>query len=270
MSMVELSVALGLVGIAALGVATIISGMGGSSKEAEAMTAKTELASSLGVYLYSRVGCEDLKGETYSGSDASIELSKWNYEGITSYKDNTKMKHFEMEKLKAHLVLTPDLPVVTMTYADGSTKDLKKTLLKVTASLKMRGRDYAHAFNVPVLVNSENQVEFCGDEKTIAETCTSLRGTFDPATGLCVLKETCMAYGSYTVLSCYPEFTGVACDNSRGVSQVNPLTGTLGCPGGSTATATGADNWNIQRDCGKKCTADINHTIGYFSCLKCP
>lgn len=275
LSLVEMTIVLGLVGIAGLGVATIMGGAADTVKSAEARVAKVEFASALGIYLSSRLGCQDLKsasllsGDTYSSTDSDMKLTGWNYQGITSMESNTKMRYFSLEKLMGRVDLSPGLPVIEMTYSDGSTKNLMKTMLTVTAMLKMGNNNYKHEFHIPVMMDSANKVELCGDERTLAETCTALNGTFIPSTSQCTFDQTCAIQGSYTTLSCFPRFTG-GCDTSRGTPQTNPVTNTFGCPLGSSAVATGADTWTIQRDCGKKCTADINNTLGYYTCLKCP
>lgn len=271
MSLTEMMIVMGLVGIAALGMSSMMGGVSDTVKDATVRSAKIEFASAMGVYLHSRLGCQDLKAGnlSFSAGKIGIQLKNWKYEGVEVIGTGTKMPKFNIESLMGHIDLSPNLAKIKMTYPNGSTKDLQKSMLIVSAVLKSKNFIYKHEYNVPVLLDLANKIEFCGDDQTIAETCTSLKGKFDPVTKECRFEQSCAIQGSFTTLSCNPKFA-FGCDTSRGQMQVNPVTGNTGCPVGSTAVATGADTWTTQYNCGKKCTADINHTLGYYTCLKCP
>ncbi len=61
-SMVEISVAMGLLGLAALAVMNLSDQVATSTKRAETMLSKSQFASSLGGYMYSASACDELKG----------------------------------------------------------------------------------------------------------------------------------------------------------------------------------------------------------------
>jgi hypothetical protein len=268
MSTLEMTIAGGLAVVAAVGLGSMMSGMDGNNKEAEIKIAKTEFASNLGVFLYSSFGCGDLKANSYSGEYQKFEVTNWRYDGISPIASATKFKLFLLDEFKAKLELRENLPLVRLPVGN-TVLDLKKTLLTVTAIIDIRGIKYQHDYNIPVLIDDNNEIQQCGDERSIAQTCTAMNGNFNVTTGQCEVQQSCSAHGSYVTLSCYPVFQGVACDTSRGVPQVNPVTNSYTCPTGAVATQTGADNWTVTRDCGKKCTAEIGHSLAYFTCLRC-
>lgn len=284
MTLAEMAVAGAVAGIAALGAASLMGTMGGSTRDAEVVIAKTQFSSALGNYLYSGLGCEDLKVASELGNNgydekvSAIVLEKWKYEGVSKFQGgvpigpNKKNPLFTIQGLEASIQKQcPGTKCLDEVTLNG--KVLLKTTLKVYATLQIEGRDTVQEYAIPVLADQSNNhsIEFCGDEKTMAETCAALKGTWDPTNSFCKFNETCTAHGAYQTLRCSPMFaSGVCPDLSRGTSQPNPVTGNQGCPIGTTAISTGADNWNVTKKCGKKCTTEINHTLGYFTCLKCP
>ena len=268
--MVELAIVLGLVGVAGLGVMAIMGGGTDSIRGTNAKMEKAELASSLGVYLYSNLGCTDLKtapvgDDSYSTTAEPIRLSSWKFNGMTNFGAGTRTKHLSIKSLMANMVPTPGAPTISMGGVPHH-----RSLLKIRVEIEQDNKIFPHEFNVPVLMTAaSNTITSCGDDVSAAEACGGLGGDFDPV-NKCKLPETCTVHGSYVTLHCSPALTGQSCDTSRGTPQINPVTGTAGCPLGSLPIATAGDTWNTTYDCGKKCTAEINHSIGYFTCIKCP
>jgi hypothetical protein len=273
LSMLEMLVGAALVGGLALGAASLTDTMGGGKKSAETLAARSQFASDLGVYLYSTKGCQEIKvNPTSTEESKEFVISNWSHHGETRFSSGRQLKYFTIEKLTSRIAPTDKLPSIRVTFADGTQKFYKKTLLTITATLKVKPQEFRHLYNIPVLVDSENKIDFCGDDRTLTEACSALDGVINPTTGKCDLKDTCEFGGSFVTLNCAPNFVGVGCDTSRLPSAdqlVNPVTGIQGCGPQFRAVATGADTWSTQRNCGKKCTADINHTQAYYSCLKC-
>lgn len=289
MSMMEITVAAGVMGAAALGAGALMGKMGGSSREAEAIIEKTQFSSALNVYLNSGLGCTELKSASmdstkgYKSTPVEMKISLWKFDGFKEFKTGTELRYNDIKKMTATLQTPPVVTQVKMRMPDGSYKLLTKSILRVDVILSPvvkvipgkappEEKRYQHTYDLPVLVNSANQVEVCGGDRDLAETCTALQGTVKTTeTGykVCSLDNNCQSYGSYSTLNCYPILSGYSCDTSRGTSQVNPVTGNLGCPLGTSAVSTGADTWTVQVECGKKCTADVNNTIGFYTCLKC-
>lgn len=275
MTLAEITVAGGLMGAAALGAAAIMGALGDTTKDAEIVVAKTQFMSALGSYLNSGNGCSDMKVATGSGSygtsatNTPMTLTKFKYEGKTSFSAGTEMKYFTIKSLGGRLEWSAGLPTVKMKCSDGVVRDLTKTYIRINSVITIKGRDVKQEFNVPVMVNASKGIEFCGEQNSDAETCVALNGTYDYATEKCKLKDTCGTYGSYTTLNCNPYYPDSGCDTSHGTATNNPITGTAGCPVGTTSVSTGGDTWNSTVSCGKKCTADVNNNLGFYTCLKC-
>ncbi len=275
-SMTELMVGAGLAGAAALGVASLMGSIGGNESDAELIVEKTQFASSLGVYLNSAFGCNDMKAATLSASDQELSLNEWKFRGVpvwkneTQFSDKLKNKLF-LKTLSAKLdvaTISPTTSTLTLSYLNGGgavTETLTKSILKVTAVLEMNKREYPHEFQIPVL-QIGGQLRFCGDNQTLASTCASLEGVFDPLTGECRLKEACQTMGSYSIVTCSPKVNGTCSE----LDEMNPLTGNKTCPYPSQPISTGAEIWNQAVPCGKKCEEQQNNSRGYFTCLYCP
>ena len=186
MTITEMVIATAIGGAAAMGAASLLGGIGGSSRDAELVIEKTQFASSLGVYLNSSFGCTELKSAVVSGAnftedDQDIKLDQWKYRGVPVWKNDTRFSDkfkddLYLKKLTAKIVNIGTPPTVTMTYMNDAvppvevTEQLKKTLLKIRAVLVMNSREYPHEFNIPVLMTATNDLRFCGDNRTMAET----------------------------------------------------------------------------------------------------
>lgn len=286
-TLIETVVAAGLFGIAALGVGSLLGTMRTTENLAYDKIAKTEFLSAMSVYLHSNLGCDDLKALSVASPFVPetvfpLQLSNWKFQGISVMQSGVEFKEFKVETLEASMPSMTTLPTVTMTYSDGSEKQLKKTLITIKAKLVQNEKPTVSEFNIPVMINSlNNQLEFCGDRRSLAETCTAVGGKFQPTPPKCILKDNCTYYGSFTLFDCMPKFANNACysnSNALGGIEVSPdlydtindHTGIQGCPLGTTPLATGADVWVYTRSCGKKCEVDINNIRSYHTCVKCP
>ncbi len=282
MSLAEIMVALGLVGATAMGAAALMGNMGNTSKEAEAVIEKTQFASAIGVYLNTPMGCDDLKTQgAFSTTEKDITLPTWRFAGVKVFdpinvsrfiqiKGDEKPKIFQISSLTAKLDTTSASTVKQSDAVTGKVIDLTKSILRVRANLRMKARDYIHVYDVTVLTAADMTIKYCSGDRTLAETCTALKGKVDPVTKRCIIDESCRAFGSFVSLSCSPRLAGAQpCDVSRGVGTINPVTGNMGCPAGTSAVSTGADIWNVSVKCGKKCKTEQNNTIGFYTCLQC-
>jgi hypothetical protein len=290
MTLAEMVVGGALAGAAALGAASLMGNMSGSTKEAEVVIERTQFASAMGVYLNSGLGCDEFKSASAAGAIKEIptpfKITNWRFGGQKSFEANpvtnifTETKFFKIAKLNAYIIKPTNPRVIKLKDGTGVTT-LYKAIMRVEASIAMRDQDkvegknkvkrwndYDQAYDMEVLLDSANVVKHCQDDSSIADTCSSLNGVYDESTGECEMDESCFTYGSYITLNCYPVIDG-SCDTSRGTSQVNPVTGQLSCPAGTTSMTTGLDTWTKQVNCGKKCTADVNNTIGFYTCVQC-
>ena len=278
-SMAESAIATGLLGVVALGVASMAGSLGDQARRAEGLVARTEFTSSLNTYLGSTLGCEDLKtasnnGAAYSNSAAPIALSKWNYQGLSriegGYQEKgapkTRFRFFEMPEFDAFLNPIADSQTVTAAAPGGGTEELYKNILTVRLTLLISGREYKHVYNVPVLQTNGGIVRICSDEKNIAESCAAMKGTYDAINHKCKLADACLLRGTYNVLSC----DNPPCDQKFGAPKLNEFTNAATCPANSEAVSTHSSNWSSTRECGKKCTTTVNNSMQWFNCMDCP
>jgi type II secretory pathway pseudopilin PulG len=289
-SMVEISVAMGLLGLATLAVMNLTDNVTTASRRAETLLNKSQFASALGSYMYSSSACGEVQGMgAFDATPKPIVLNNWKVAGhdenngipemIKGIGSGKKFKNFELKKLEA----TMDTTTGTLGKVTINGGVYTKTFLNVLAQIEVsqgskkddpdptKGkRQYDYFFNIPVLADAGGVVKYCAEEKGLRETCASMSGTFDETTKKCKMDDTCSIQGTYRVLSC--DYS--ACDTgSEGASEGNPVySNNLACPGSSTRIQTGYKSWTSQAPCsGKKCTPiDVHNTMNWFSCLKCP
>jgi hypothetical protein len=288
MSMVEMVIAGGLAGAAAMGVASMMKSMGGSAKDAETVVERTEFASALGVFLNSAKGCKAFQTTSFTSAPSQYTTpATWKFDGFNLFTNDKDLRYNHIKSLTAQITDVPGVKPITLKVDDTTTQTLKKSVIKFNLSVveKSKNHDLVQKaaeeakfpemrweYNVPVLANTANgAVTICGDNSTMAEACMALQGLYNESTGKCELPETCESFGSFSKLNCAPKFSGVSCnDTSHGTPVNNPVTGSQTCPVGVTAISTGGDTWYKTIDCGKKCTARVNFSLGFYTCLKCP
>ncbi len=279
MSITESAIAIGLVGMGALAAASLSGNMSNSIKKSEGIVASSQFASAFGSYLYTANGCDTIKLKpSYSESPESISVDNWKYMGIDKFEGGynadgskkTKTKYFDIETLEAsYEPLAADAPKVNA-IVGGAPVAMAKSILKIRLVVMRGKKPSEYFFNIPVLRNLDtNAVGYCSDEKTIAETCASLQGTYDPALPegeRCKLAEGCKIKGYYQ--NCSP--AGAGCNLFGTETENNPYTGGKSCPDGSVATLTHRASWGNREPSGKKSSSMITYTKVWYSCLACP
>ncbi len=297
MNMMEMVVAGSLAGAAAMGVASLMKSMGGSTREAEIVIERTEFGSALGVFLNSANGCYAFKqGAVIPDTEGPYVTPDWEnppgtvkqfkFDGFKNFATNMDLRYNNIKYLVASKIDVPGVNPLTLNL-EGTVKTLKKAVVKVRLGVtdKSRNRNPAlkraeedsfpetrFEYNVPVLVNTaDNRIEICGDNSTLAEACFVLKGTFSTDTGKCDLPVQCESFGSFAKIDCAPKlkYDRNCSYNAGRIPVLNPVTNAYSCPAGTTVVSTGGDTWYRDIDCGKKCTARINYSLGYYSCLKC-
>lgn len=279
MSLVEMIMVFGLVAVGGLGVATLSKNMSQSGSMAEGKVARSQFTTALNSYLYSKLGCEDIKvsrpGGAFTETAQSIELTKWNYLGHTEIKPgysngraNTPFKYFDLVTLEAYLDPQANAVKIPSGTLGGGEEELAKSTLNIHSVIKVGNKSYRYLFNIPVLVNNSGRVRFCSEEKIVAESCAAIKGIYNPDTKECEVDEGCLLRDTYTVLSC--SGAGGACDTRLGSNKPNKYTGGQSCPAGSSATRTHLETWTKKISCGKKCTSTQNNTMAWYMCLACP
>ncbi len=295
MTAIEMTLTVGLVGVAAAGVSALMGSMSGSGKDAERIIERTELGSAMGVFLNSARGCYNLQqGAIIPATESPYaivdwvengKVKSWGFDGFKNFKSGMDLRYNNIKYLVAQRIDIPNVNAITLVVG-GNPQTLKKAVVKVKLGLREKGKgtdlvqkaameekfpETRFEYNIPVLVDvANNRIEICGDNSTMAEACFTLKGSFDNDTGKCTLPTTCESFGSFSMVNCAPKFKSVSCnDFSRGTPFVNPVTGGFSCPTGASAVSTGGQTWYKTIDCGKKCSARVNFSIGYYSCLKC-
>ncbi len=295
MTLTEMILAVGLAGVAAAGVSALMGSMSGSGKDAERVIERTELGSALGVFLNSARGCYNLtQGAIIPAAEGPYtivdwvengKVKSWGFDGFKNIKSGMDLRYNNIKYLVAQRTDIPNVNPITIEVG-GNPQTLKKAVIKIKLSLREKANEKDPAkkaaiedkfpeakfeYNIPVLVDvANNRVEICGDNSSMAEACFALKGMFDNDTGKCKLPTTCESFGSYSTVNCAPKYKSVSCnDYSRGTPFVNTVTGGFYCPTGASAVSTGGQTWYKTIDCGKKCSARVNFSIGYYTCLKC-
>jgi type II secretory pathway pseudopilin PulG len=281
MSMVEMGITMGLIGLGALGAASLSGNMATGSKKIQGIVAINTFASSLNAYMYSNAGCLDLKGlGALSETPQEVALTQYTYQGMTRFEagrnadgsKKTPTRNFEIESLTAHY----EFDDTAVFIKDATGEDLKKGILKLKARLTLGNKPNDFVYNVPVLVNTGGEVSYCSDEKNVAETCAAAQGQYDPVTKECDLGISCKIKDTWNQLTCDlapgedDDDSGWSCSPIFGQSKFNKYTGGFSCPPGTTPTAPHSRTWTSQRDCGKKCTQNISNTMTWQICLECP
>lgn len=286
-SMVEITVAMGLLGLATLAVMNLTDNVTSSSRRAETLLSKSQFASALGAYIYSAQACNELRAgsaPTFNMTAKPLVLNDWKVLGLKEDPNNVQgiytgkeFKNFKIKKFEGKMdTSSPNIATVII-----SNQPYKKTFLNVNVELEVTQnqkveegnnsgrRTYNYFFNIPVLATAAGKVAFCAEEKGIQETCAAMKGKYNEQTKLCDLEKTCKIQGTYRVLSC--NVSGY-CSQAEGPSQGNPMAGgALGCPSG-TGMQTGYKTWSSTAPCnGKKCTPiQVTNVMNWYSCLDCP
>ena len=267
-SLAEVMVSAGLIGIIAMMAIKISSQITTVQKRGENFVERNDFTGAFSRYLYSGKGCSDLVGQTVGSTLQDVSFSNLNYLGMGTLASGSEVggPSFTVVSLQARQNLSASLPDVKV-----GADTFKKTSLEIEMVLRMDKRQTSHFYNVPVVSRTTGEIMLCNESKNVAEICNALLGTYDAANDRCNVAESCILKGTYKTLECSPvPSDGSGCSNNYGPEEVNPFTGAVSCPTGSTPSQTGIVNWNHSVSCGKKCTQTINNVARWFTCLECP
>ena len=83
-SMVEVTVAMGLLGLASLAVMNLTDNVTTASRRAETILSKSQFMSALGAYVHSAPACEEMKTTmpTFNTTKKVIEFNDWKVMGV--------------------------------------------------------------------------------------------------------------------------------------------------------------------------------------------
>lgn len=283
-SLAEITVTLGLVGLAGLAVMSLSQNVVQSTKRADTQIGKAQFASSLNQFINSVAPCAgtDLRGRTFLASPTNnaelttatgtpIQLTGHRFDGNQITRAGAEFKEFRVNSVLATVDNQNTLPTANI---GGET--LRKSSIRIQVELQTKGatpnarpQRYLYYFNVPALITTGRTVRFCGENKTLVETCSAMGGTYNSSTQRCALDRNCLVQGSYKRTTCNPSNYG--CSDSGSPDFVNPTTGGYSCPSGSTPTETGLSSWNSLEDGGSKKDPpqEVTNTARWVSCLRC-
>lgn len=279
MSIAEMTITMGLIGLGALGAASLSGNMASGSKKIQGIVAVNSFASSLNAYLYSNSGCNDLKAMgSLSADPREVVLTLFSYQGMTRFEagknadgsKKTPTRNFDIESLQAYY----EFDAAPVAIKDARNVELTKAILKIKARLMVGNKPSEYVYNVPVLVEASGVVGYCSDEKTVAETCATAQGQYNPVTKQCDLGSSCRIKDTWNKLTCRAlnqlGKTGFTCSPIFGGDKRNRYTSDFTCPAGTTESDSQTTTWVSKRDCGKKCTQSIENTMVWKICLECP
>ena len=291
-SLVEVTVALALLGIAGMAVMKLSDNVNTQSKRSETILSKAQFLSSMSTYLSSAMSCSsDMMHNTFSQAPSPIVLNRWKVAGVEGnpnlpVSSGRVFKYFELTSLTATLdTVSTGLEVIKIDGIEG-----KKTILRVEAKITVRQgkhsklapnsansnpRLYIHHFSVPVVASNLNKILACGAERTNQEICEASGGDWCCSQNKCLPKLNCVFKGSFVTLTQSSNAFGCAGASVAPrlcIAQKNPFTNAFTCPPSSTKSTTGFVNWSYTHPCsGKKCSpTTVNYTNVFNTCLECP
>jgi hypothetical protein len=264
-TIMEITIGAALMGIVLLGGMQLFSQVNNVKKRGENFLKRSDFNAAFTQFVGSGKGCSELIGHTIGSTFADIEISNWSYLGASSIKATDMIDGIKVVSLAARQSLASDLPTVKI-----AADILKKTMVEVKIVLKQKGVEKTHYYNIPVLSLASGEVKLCSSNKSVAQICNTMLGTYDATTNNCIVANSCQLRGTYKTLTCTPvPSDGSDCDLLYGLAESNIYTTVESCPTGSVPTVTGLTNWNHSVSCGKKCSQTITNTVTWFSCLEC-
>jgi type II secretory pathway pseudopilin PulG len=294
-SLVEVTVAIGLLGIASIAVMKLSDNVNEQTKKSETILSKAQFLSSLSTYLNSSLACKgDLFDKSFSTTESPLILNNWKVAGVENnpnlpIQSGRLFKLFELFSLTAtmdttspgleKMILGPDTVVKTLLRVTVKLKvNQKKHNVTVASGPNANVRVYEHNFSVPVLATLAGKIKSCSGEKTSQEICEATGGDWCCSQNKCIPKKNCIFQGTFITLTATNSGYLSRCGESsptppkRCSNQPNKLSNnTLSCPSSLTPTLTGFISWNHTFCDGKKCDpVTVGYSNRYYTCLDCP
>ncbi len=275
----EMMVGLALLAILLVAGTSLMRNIGGQQSTIVARDEASEFVGALSLWVSTEKGClAALRGKALvpSGNFQSISID--GYEGYGM----AKALNGGSGTLAAGFKVSPSLSIKSLQLKDKGIPlvliklegvDYRRVVAQLEVELEHKtdtgGRDLRKRYiEVPVLLHgTNNTIERCAGEASLADICSAIGSIPDPATGTCKPSVNCIMQGTYVELSCNPSTYG--CYNASGMPLNNPLTNAPSCPAGSVASQTGIFNYSHQVNCGKKCVLTVADTLRFFICMRC-
>jgi hypothetical protein len=211
-SMVEISMAIGLLGICGLAIMKLSDNTSRSSHETELVVSKGRFTSIISKYVNSDSACIDFKAlNTFSSTWTPLSFSSLKVAGIEGNPNlplasGRKFKNFRIKELSGRQILISGsnvdkynsggvlyktdlvIKLVLETYTEPGLKTVSDTKGK---------RDEVFYFNVPIVSDNNRKVMRCGQENSLESTCLGLKGTYNSSNKKCEFsnKNSCVVRG---------------------------------------------------------------------------
>jgi type II secretory pathway pseudopilin PulG len=298
-TLVEMTVALGIMALVSAGVATGIYGlMSGQSSLSHRMDG-SEFIGSLARSLNDKNSCKNyLEKREVENGDVYRSVSIPNYDGFggrppetlaSGYVINGTTQNPQLRVDELSWRKKPNTAAETMTI---NGKSLSKTVMQMRVGLQVlqQGKlvdlaDREIEF-VALINNSDQLVESCEGSPSPEDTCTLVGASYNHETGACdAPDEGCIMRGSYTRSFCGDEGTD---PNARSAnpcratktapSRRNEETNAYRCPVKSDleddelkmeTLTTFNYTWVSKEQIGKKSFRNVKNTIRSYVCLEC-
>ncbi|HRO68680.1 MAG TPA: hypothetical protein PL182_13995 [Pseudobdellovibrionaceae bacterium] len=276
--MVELVVALAVMSLVSVGVATGIYGLMSSQKGMVNRIDAGEFAGGLARSMTEKISCSSHLNGIATPSDWT-NLTIPNYQGYGGVNGQALGPGTVLSGTAANPSLRvagmqwrmkPGVPSQTVVI-NGVSK--ARTTMQVRLDLESTegGRVVplpSREVEFTVLRDGANQVSGCEGEPSMEDACKGLGTTYDPVTGTCLPdKEECVMRGSYVNSWC----NNTPCQaDKKSPPTKNEYTGAFSCPAGSKAMSTFNFTWTSNEQIGKKSFRKVQNNIRAFICLQCP
>ncbi len=276
-SLIEVLIAASLLGVVALVGGTMISKFTSQQSNLTSRDESGEFVAALARWLPTKEGCEAaFLGKNFPlNSEANFTIDGYKGYGMSEQLNSgpTIKENFRVSpKLKVNKLILRDKKIApSVQWFDQ--KKYRKVVAQVELAMdsidgESKNSMRSRFIEIPVYLHeTNNTIEKCSGEVSLADMCSALGATFDEDTGGCKPLVNCSLQGTYATLTCNPSKYG--CKNATGESLKNPITKDQSCPAGAVASQTGVFEYTHQVDCGKKCTATVNNKMKYYICLRC-
>jgi len=211
-SLIEIMMAVGLVGVASVAFMTLTDNTSKDANWADMNLVKAEFVSSFERFLNSSRACKDLKNdENDYSTTVDLKFEGWKVAGVEGNPSlgmtaGRQFKYFTVTEISSKPV-TFGATEQNIVYVKGNPGI--KTYLEIVMRLKTKAnlkksdlnasdRIYTYTFKVPVIINSStNKVMDCFENQTFKNSCQAMLGSSDD--GICTKKGNCIVDNSFVI-----------------------------------------------------------------------
>ncbi len=288
-SLLEIIVAVAILGIITLGIAGAINGMLKAQMMISDKDEANEFAVSLGRYLYTEAACTEALANVQlppiSTPPTKVPVAIANYSGFGASAPTVNVsagmqisQRLRIRELNLANKGTPPQAVVIQTASGPLNYQRQVAQIELLMERQDDGNWRGSApryYEFPVLIDplDGGRIKRCSAEPTNLDYCNVTGGALatlpsgqqicQPAPG-----SQCFVKGTFATTVCDPN--GYGCP----APMLNPVTGTAGCPLGASGnpiapTQSGFMDVTLPINCGKKCSVDVRQMTTFYLCQEC-